>query len=100
MVAQLVNRGLRIALPLFLALALAACGGKKEQSAEDTDEQIECEVDDDCPDTDECKRNVCVEREIRRLRRQTNTVTPESVRRKVQERQKHHERRVDKSLDL
>ncbi len=89
-----------IALTFLLVLALAACGGKKEPSAADTDEEIGCEVDDDCPDTDECKRNVCVEREIRKLRRKSNNITPESVRRKVQERQKHHERRVDKSLDL
>lgn len=90
----------RIALSWLLAFTVAACGGKKEPSAEDSDEQIECEADDDCPDTDVCKRNVCVEREIRVLRRQTNTITPAKVRRAVEERQKHHERRVDESLDL
>ena len=89
-------------LSVFIALTLvvAACGGKKEPPAGDNDENIACEVDDDCSGTDVCKRNLCVERAERTIRRGTNTVTPASVKRKVEERQKQHERRVDESLDL
>ena len=85
----------RLALCFVLAIGVAACGGKKQPAPE-----VECEVDDDCAGTDECKRNECVEREIIEVRRKSNNITPQKVRRQIEERQRHHEKRVDKHLDL
>ena len=84
----------RIALCFVLATTVAACGGKKTQP------DVECNDDDECVGNDVCKRNECIEPEIIEVRGKSNNITPDKVRRQIQERQKVHTDKVDKSLDL
>ena len=88
----------RLALSILLALALAACGGKKAQATDDPD--VECEVDDDCGRGERCKDSECVETEQQKIRHKSNNLTPVKVKREVEARQKEHTQSVDKSLDL
>jgi hypothetical protein len=83
---------------LILALALAACGGKKQAEPDEAD--VACESSDDCGDGDVCRKGECVEAPERELRRRTNTVTPQSVKRDVERIQKQHARDVDRSLEI
>ena len=84
---------IRVTLVVLIAMATFACSNKSSSS----DQSAECETADDCRRGWKCANGNCVKPTYTKPR---TAVTPDKVKRELEQVNKDYEKKVDKALDM